>query len=102
MAVFLMAAQIVVAYAVEGATIGIMYAKMVRPPCRASNMKFSKRAVICQRDSKLCLVFRVSDSEAIHVMDTTVEAFWLDHLSVHLIPKIKTLNKIYNFLQISR
>lgn len=80
-----MAAQIVVAYAVEGATIGIMYAKMVRPPRRASNMKFSKRAVICQRDSKLCLVFRVSDSEAIHVMNTTVEAFWLDHLSVHLL-----------------
>lgn len=89
-AVFLITAQLVVAYAVEGATIGILYAKMVRPPRRTTNMNFSRRAVICQRDSKLCLVFRVSDAQAIHVVNTTVEAFWLkDHLSVKNNPILK-------------
>lgn len=54
-AIFLMAAQIVVAYAIEGAVIAIVYAKMVRPPRRPFDMKFSKKAVISQRDSKLCV-----------------------------------------------
>lgn len=70
-----MAAQIVVAYAIEGAMIGIVYAKMIRPARRAHELKFSRRAVICHRDSQPCLVFRVSDSNAQHIMNTTVEAF---------------------------
>lgn len=74
-AVFLMAAQIVVAYAIEGAMIGIVYAKMIRPARRALELKFSRRAVICHRDAKPCLVFRVSDSSGQHIMNTTIEAF---------------------------
>lgn len=73
---FLMVLQIIVGVGIEGAMVGIVYAKMVRPPRKSSDMKFSKRAVICQRDSKFCLLFRVSDSNESHIVQSKVTAFW--------------------------
>lgn len=77
-ALFVMILQIIVGVGIEGAMVGIVYAKMVRPPRKSSDMKFSKRAVICQRDSKLCLLFRVNDSNETHVVQSRVTAFWFE------------------------
>lgn len=69
----------------QGAMTGIVYAKMIRPARHALNMKFSRRAVICQRDSKLCLVFRVCDPLQSHVIDSKIQAFWFaERLSVNI------------------
>lgn len=73
-----MTMQIVVGIAIEGAMVGIVYAKMVRPPKHSSDLKFSKKAVICQRDSKLCLIFRICDSKQNHVIESKVQAYWFE------------------------
>lgn len=73
-----MVAQIVCGVAIEGAMVGIVYAKMIRPPKRAHSMQFSKKAIICQRDSKLCLVFRVCDSKENQAINSRVNAYWFE------------------------
>ncbi|KAE9553226.1 hypothetical protein FO519_003576 [Halicephalobus sp. NKZ332] len=40
---------------------GVIFAKLARPIKRAATILFSKNAVICLRDNKLCLCFRVGD-----------------------------------------
>lgn len=40
---------------------GVIFAKLARPIKRAATILFSKNAVICMRDGKLCLLFRVGD-----------------------------------------
>lgn len=75
--VFLAVFQIIAGALIEGVLISIVYMKLVRPPKRPSHMKFSKKAVICQRDQKLCLLFRVSDSNECHVIQSKVTAFWI-------------------------
>lgn len=77
-AIFLMVIQIVIGIAIEGAMVGIVYAKMVRPPNKSSDMKFSRKAVVCQRDAKLCLQFRICDSNELHVVDSKVHAYWFE------------------------
>lgn len=77
-AVFLMIVQIVMGIAIEGAMVGIVYAKMIRPPRHSSNMKFSRKAVVCQRNSKLCLVFRVCDTRSSHVIGSQIQAYWFE------------------------
>lgn len=77
-AIFLMVVQVVTGIAIEGAIVGIVYAKMIRPSQYSCDMKFSKRAVICKRNSKLCLVFRVCDLRMSHVIDTKIQAFYFE------------------------
>lgn len=78
-AIFLMVIQIILGVAIEGAMVGIVYAKMVRPPKRSPDLKFSRKAVICLRDGKLCVVFRICDPREAHVIGTNVKAFWLEN-----------------------
>lgn len=73
-----MVAQIVIGVAIEGCLLACVYAKMVRPPRRPLEMKFSKKAVISMRDSKLCLQFRVCDPSDIHVIETKVRAYLIE------------------------
>lgn len=73
-----MVVQIVLGIAIEGAMVGIVYAKMIRPSRHSSDMKFSRKAVVCQRNTKLCLVFRVSDSRNNHVIDSKLQAYWFE------------------------
>ncbi|GMT05788.1 hypothetical protein PENTCL1PPCAC_27962, partial [Pristionchus entomophagus] len=40
---------------------GVIFSKLARPIKRAATLIFSKNAVICLRDGKLCLLFRVGD-----------------------------------------
>uniref|UniRef100_A0A0N5B5V9 Inward rectifier potassium channel irk-1 n=1 Tax=Strongyloides papillosus TaxID=174720 RepID=A0A0N5B5V9_STREA len=40
---------------------GVIFAKLARPIKRAATIIFSKNAVICMRNGKLCLLFRVGD-----------------------------------------
>lgn len=70
--------QIVTGIMIDGALVGIIYTKLVRPPRRPVNFKFSQKAVVCQRDSKLCLLFRVCDPNELHVIDTKVRAYLIE------------------------
>lgn len=70
--------QIVTGIMIDGALVGIIYTKLVQPPRRPFDFKFSQNAVICQRDSKLCLLFRVCDPSELHVVATKVRAYLIE------------------------
>lgn len=67
-------AQIVMGVLIDSAMIGFIYAKLTRPPRKPYDLKFSRKAVICLRDSKLCFMFRICDPNEIHVIDSKVQA----------------------------
>lgn len=73
-AIFMMLCQIICGIALDGAMIGIIYAKLTRPPRKHFDFKFSRKAVICQRDSKYCLLFRLCDPNEIHRIGSRVQA----------------------------
>lgn len=73
-AIFMMIAQIVVGIGIDGTMIAIIYAKLTRPPRKPSDLKFSRKAVICHRNSELCLMFRICDPNEIHVVNSRVQA----------------------------
>lgn len=73
-AIFIMVAQIIVANALQGIIIGIIYVKLTRPPRNQGAQVFSRKAVICQRDAELCLLFRICDPNELHIADSSVHA----------------------------
>lgn len=77
-AVFLMMLQIVTGVIIEGSLIGIIYMKMTRPARKPMELKFSQKAVICQRDSKLCLMFRICDPNELHTIESKVRLYLLE------------------------
>ena len=64
-AIFLLIVQLTIGVAIDAMMVGIVYVKAIRPP-KYSDFKFGMKAVICQRDGKLCLIFRVADFEQNH------------------------------------
>ncbi|KAI6188432.1 hypothetical protein M3Y98_00354400 [Aphelenchoides besseyi] len=71
---------------------GVIFAKLARPIKRAATILFSKHAVICQRDGKLCLLFRVGDMRK----SSLAEA----HIRLQMIKKCVTLeNEVLPFHQ---
>lgn len=77
-AVLVVVLQSIIGVAIEGAMVGIVFAKMTRPPTLSSELKFSRKAAVCLRDGKLCLLFRVCDYKQKHVISTQVQAFFFD------------------------
>lgn len=59
--VLLMCVQNIMGLVIEAFLVGIVFAKMTRPKLRAQTLRFSKFAVVCQRDGILCLLFRIGD-----------------------------------------
>ncbi|KAJ8916313.1 hypothetical protein NQ315_005008 [Exocentrus adspersus] len=74
-AVILMCVQIIVGVCICGSLICIVYIKMVGPQKQHSMACFSKTAVICQRNSQLCLLFRVRDTAKRYECLTTMSAY---------------------------
>ncbi|KAG5881680.1 hypothetical protein JTB14_002165 [Gonioctena quinquepunctata] len=60
-AVLLMCLQNIAGLIIEVFFVGIIFAKMTRPKLRTKTIQFSEHAVICIRDSVLCLVIRIGD-----------------------------------------
>ncbi|CAD5217003.1 unnamed protein product [Bursaphelenchus okinawaensis] len=59
--VMTMCFQFMVGVMAQTLMAGVIFAKLARPIKRAATILFSKNAVICTRDGKLCLLFRVGD-----------------------------------------
>ena len=53
---------------------GIIFAKLSRPKNRSSTIRFSKNAVVCQRDGRFCLLFRLADMRKSHIVSAIVRA----------------------------
>lgn len=73
-AIFVLIVQLTFSVIIDATMIGVVYTKIIRPPKYAS-FKFGKNAVICQRDGKLCLIFRVADFKQAQTIDSKVRAY---------------------------
>ncbi|XP_039452749.1 ATP-sensitive inward rectifier potassium channel 11-like isoform X1 [Culex pipiens pallens] len=99
-AIFLLIVQIIVGLVIEGGMVGIVYAKLIRPPKpHPRDKRFSRVAVVCQRDGKLCFIFRVCDLKFHHAIGTKVTAVMLEQrrsLEGELIEKYESSMKLEN------
>lgn len=60
-AMIVMSLQSIIGCLIQAFMVGLVFAKLCRPRFRTRTVVFSRNAVICERDGKLCLVFRVGD-----------------------------------------
>ncbi|RWS14672.1 ATP-sensitive inward rectifier potassium channel 12-like protein [Dinothrombium tinctorium] len=60
-AIFIMCLQSITGVMIQCFVVGFVFAKLSRPQKRSQTLLFSRNAVICLRDGKLCLMFRVGD-----------------------------------------
>jgi hypothetical protein len=73
-AIFVMCLQSIVGVMIQAFMVGIVFAKLSRPKKRTQTLLFSRNAVICQRDGRLCLMFRVGDMRKSHIVEAHVRA----------------------------
>ena len=71
-AIFLLMMQSCVGVFFQSLMTGIIFAKMSRPKRRGNTVQFSRNAVICQRDGKYNLLFRVADMRKSHIVDCNI------------------------------
>uniref|UniRef100_UPI00398F8C8C G protein-activated inward rectifier potassium channel 3-like n=1 Tax=Pristiophorus japonicus TaxID=55135 RepID=UPI00398F8C8C len=72
--VILLMAQCIVGSMIDAMMVGCVFVKISRPKKRAETLKFSKFAVISHRDESLCLMFRIGDLRASHMVDAKLRA----------------------------
>ena len=61
LAIFTLVAQLVITGLAEIFVTGAFLAKLARPKKRAETIKFSRSAVVCRREGKLCIMVRVAN-----------------------------------------
>ncbi|KAM4619758.1 LOW QUALITY PROTEIN: G protein-activated inward rectifier potassium channel 3-like [Polymixia lowei] len=72
--VVLLMAQSILGSIIDALMVGCMFVKISRPQKRAQTLIFSKHCVISERDDKLCLLFRIGDLRASHMVDAKIRA----------------------------
>merc|ERR1719483_256215 len=60
-AMLVMSVQAVLGCLIQAFMVGLVFSKLSRPRNRSKTIIFSNQAVICQRNRKLCLIFRIGD-----------------------------------------
>ncbi|XP_032234395.2 G protein-activated inward rectifier potassium channel 3 isoform X2 [Nematostella vectensis] len=60
-AIILLNIQSLSGFLINALIMGLIFAKLSRPRNRAETILFSKKALVCVRDGKMCLTFRVGD-----------------------------------------
>jgi potassium inwardly-rectifying channel subfamily J len=60
-AIIAMSLQSIMGCLIQAFMVGIVFAKLSRPQSRSKTIVFSKQAVVCERNRKLCMVFRIGD-----------------------------------------
>ncbi|XP_038048313.1 G protein-activated inward rectifier potassium channel 3-like [Patiria miniata] len=74
-AILVVVIQSVVSCLIDAVMIGCIFAKIARPKKRAATLKFSKNAVIAQRDGRFCFMFRVGDIRNSHLFEAHLRAY---------------------------
>ncbi|KAL0994513.1 hypothetical protein UPYG_G00123230 [Umbra pygmaea] len=72
--VVLLMAQSIIGSIIDALMVGCMFVKISRPQKRAQTLIFTKHCVISERDEKLCLLFRIGDLRASHMVDAKIRA----------------------------
>ncbi|XP_017015652.2 ATP-sensitive inward rectifier potassium channel 12 [Drosophila takahashii] len=73
--IFLFVMQMMSAALIEGIMISVIYAKTARPARQLTKLKFSDKAVICYRDGRLCLLFRVCDPREQQSIESKIRVY---------------------------
>lgn len=72
--VVLLMVQSILGCIIDSLMVGCMFVKISRPQQRAQTLIFSKHCVICERDEKLCMLFRIGDLRESHMVDAKIRA----------------------------
>ncbi|XP_069460966.1 G protein-activated inward rectifier potassium channel 4-like isoform X2 [Ambystoma mexicanum] len=72
--VYLLMAQSIVGSMIDALMVGCMFVKISRPKKRAQTLIFSENCVVCNRDERLCLMFRIGDLRDSHMVDAKIRA----------------------------
>ncbi|XP_063798253.1 G protein-activated inward rectifier potassium channel 4-like [Pseudophryne corroboree] len=72
--VYLIMAQSIVGSMIDALMVGCMFVKISRPKKRAQTLMFSQNCVVCPRDERLCLMFRIGDLRDSHMVDAKIRA----------------------------
>uniref|UniRef100_A0A1B0GIE3 Putative inward rectifier potassium channel n=1 Tax=Lutzomyia longipalpis TaxID=7200 RepID=A0A1B0GIE3_LUTLO len=84
--IFLLMLQLILGTIIEGAMVGVVYAKITRPPRHTGSFVFSRNCVICLRDGVLCLLFRISNFAEHQEINSRVEiTLYLPQIVCHAI-----------------
>jgi potassium inwardly-rectifying channel subfamily J len=78
-AIIFMCLQAAVGVALQAFMVGVVFAKVQLPKKRAQTLLFSKQAVICSRDGKLCLLFRIGNMRRSLIIQSSVRAQLVHH-----------------------
>ncbi|XP_034463253.1 G protein-activated inward rectifier potassium channel 3-like [Hippoglossus hippoglossus] len=70
----LLMVQSILGSIIDALMVGCMFMKISRPQQRAQTLIFSKHCVICERDEKLCMLFRIGDLRQSHMVDAKIRA----------------------------
>ncbi|XP_068456272.1 G protein-activated inward rectifier potassium channel 3-like [Clinocottus analis] len=70
----LLMVQSILGSIIDALMVGCMFVKISRPQQRAQTLIFSKHCVICERDEKLCMLFRIGDLRVSHMVDAKIRA----------------------------
>ena len=72
---FVMCLQSITGVMIQCFMVGFVFAKLSRPQKRSQTLMFSRHAVTCTRDGKLCLMFRVGDlRDKSHIIGAKISA----------------------------
>ncbi|XP_018427199.1 PREDICTED: G protein-activated inward rectifier potassium channel 3-like [Nanorana parkeri] len=72
--VYLIMAQSIVGSMIDALMVGCMFVKISRPKKRAQTLIFSRNCVVCPRDERLGLMFRIGDLRDSHMVDAKIRA----------------------------
>lgn len=72
--VILLCVQSIVGLVIQALMVSVVFTKLARPKKRAQTLMFSRNAVICQQDGRLCLQFRVGNMRTSSLIDANVRA----------------------------
>ncbi|KAI2804154.1 Inward rectifier potassium channel [Blomia tropicalis] len=74
-AMFVMCLQSIVGVMIQCFMVGFVFAKLSRPQKRSQTLMFSRHAVTCLRDGRLCIMFRVGDlRDKSHIIGANITA----------------------------
>ena len=76
-AIFVNALQCIIGFIMQGIMAVIIFSKMTLPRLRSQTLLFSKNAVVCPRNNKLCWMFRMGDMRKNHIIDARIRAFYV-------------------------
>jgi len=72
--VVLICFQSIIGLVIQALMVSVVYTKLARPKKRAQTLLFSRHAVLCQRDGRLCLQFRLGNMRTSSLIGATARA----------------------------